>query len=281
MFLVPLVVLTVALLYGYTPTMVAVYGCLAVLAVALLRASTRIGPVGLVKVLSETCYRMVPVAGACAAAGLVIAGITMTGLAAKFAHVIYGITDAQLLPTLLIAAALTTVLGMGMPTPSAYILAAALMAPMIEKLGVPLLETHMFILYYAVMSALTPPVAVAAYAAASIADDNPLYIAGLAVKFALAAFVVPFVFVYAPELLLDGPWHATLATLGTAIPGFIILAAAIEGFMFRRLAGWERMLLAAAGFMLVLPSMHLAVIGALAYAAFAAHWWLRGRRAAS
>ena len=280
MFLVPLVVLTVALLYGYTPTMVAVYGCLAVLAVALLRASTRIGPVGLVKVLSETCYRMVPVAGACAAAGLVIAGITMTGLAAKFAHVIYGITDAQLLPTLLIAAALTTVLGMGMPTPSAYILAAALMAPMIEKLGVPLLETHMFILYYAVMSALTPPVAVAAYAAASIADDNPLYIAGLAVKFALAAFVVPFVFVYAPELLLDGPWHATLATLGTAIPGFIILAAAIEGFMFRRLAGWERMLLAAAGFMLVLPSMHLAVIGALVYAAFAAQWFWRGRRAA-
>ena len=281
MFLVPLVVLTVALLYGYTPTVVAVYGCLAVLGVALLRASTRIGPVGLVKVLSETCYRMVPVAGACAAAGLVIAGITMTGLAAKFAHVVYGITDAQLLPTLLIAAALTTVLGMGMPTPSAYILAAALMAPMIEKLGVPLLETHMFILYYAVMSALTPPVAVAAYAAASIADDNPLYIAALAVKFALAAFVVPFVFVYAPELLLDGPWHATLATLGTAIPGFIILAAAIEGFMFRRLAGWERLVLAAAGFMLVLPSMRLAVIGALAYAAFAAHWFWRGRRAAS
>jgi len=101
------------------------------------------------------------------------------------------------------------------------------------------------------------------------------------VKFALAAFVVPFVFVYAPELLLDGPWHATLATLGTAIPGFIILAAAIEGFMFRRLAGWERVLLAAAGFMLVLPSMHLAVIGALVYAAFAAHWFWRGRRAAS
>jgi TRAP-type uncharacterized transport system fused permease subunit len=252
-----------------------------VLAVALLRASTRIGPVGLVKVLSETCYRMVPVAGACAAAGLVIAGITMTGLAAKFAHVVYGITDAQLLPTLIVAAAITTVLGMGMPTPSAYILAAALMAPMIEKLGVPTLETHMFILYYAVMSALTPPVAVAAYAAASIADDNPLYIAGLAVKFALAAFVVPFVFVYAPELLLDGPWHATLATLGTAIPGFIILAAAIEGFMFRRLAGWERLLLAAAGFMLVLPSMRLAVIGGLVYAAFAAHWFWRGRRAAS
>ncbi|HEX7053632.1 MAG TPA: TRAP transporter fused permease subunit [Burkholderiales bacterium] len=280
LFLVPLAVLTVALLYGYTPTMVAVYGCLAVLAVAMLRASSRIGPLGVARVLSETCYRMVPVAGACAAAGLVIAGITMTGLAAKFAHVVYGITHAQLLPTLLVAAAITTVLGMGMPTPSAYILAAALMAPMVEKLGVPTLETHMFILYYAVMSALTPPVAVAAYAAASIADDNPLYIAGLAVKFALAAFVVPFVFVYAPELLLDGPWQATLLTLGTAVPGFIIMAAAIEGFMFRRLAAWERLLLGAAGFALVLPSLQLAVIGALVYAAFAGRWFL-ARRAAS
>ena len=279
LFLVPLVVLTVALLYGYTPTMVAVYGCLAVLAVSVLRPSTRVGPIALVKVLSETCYRMVPVAGACAAAGLVIAGITMTGLAAKFSHLVYGITGAELLPTLLVAAAVTTVLGMGMPTPSAYILAAALTAPMVEQLGVPTLVTHMFILYYAVMSALTPPVAVAAYAAASIAEDNPLYIAALAVKFALAAFVVPFVFVYAPALLLQGEWQDTLLTLGTAIPGFIILAAAIEGFMFRPLAPWQRLLLAAAGFALVLPSMRLAVIGAGVYAAFAAHWFLRGRRA--
>ncbi|HUF82357.1 MAG TPA: TRAP transporter large permease subunit, partial [Burkholderiales bacterium] len=268
-----------ALLQGYTPTMVAVYGCLAVLGVAMLRAATRIGPLGLVRVISETCYRMVPVAGACAAAGLVIAGITMTGLAAKFAHIVYGITDAQLLPTLLIAGALTAVLCMGMPTPSAYILAAALMAPMVEKLGISVLGTHMFILYYAVMSALTPPVAVAAYAAASIAEDNPLHIAALAVKFALAAFIVPFVFIYAPELLLDGPWHATLLTLGTAIPGFIILAAAIEGFLFRPLGAWQRLALGAAGFALVLPSMQLALAGIAVYAAFLAHWYFRGRRA--
>lgn len=281
MFAVPLVVLTAALLYGYTPTMVAVFGCLAVLAVATLRARTRVGPRALVKVLSETCFRMVPVAGACAAAGLVIGGITMTGLAAKFAHIVYGITDAQMLPTLAIAAALTIVLGMGMPTPSAYILGAALMAPMIEKLGVSTMATHMFILYYAVMSALTPPVAVAAYAAASIAEDNPLYIATLAVKFALAAFIVPFVFVYGPELLLEGPWHATLVTLGTAAVGLVVLAAAIEGFMFRPLAAWQRIVLAAAGFVLVLPSMHLALVGGAVAAAFVLHGYLRERRAAN
>jgi len=278
LFIVPLAVLTAALLYHYTPTMVAVFGLLAVLAVAMLRAKTRVGPGDLIDVLAETCYRMVPVVGACAAAGLVIAGITMTGLAAKFAHLVYGVTDAQLLPTLLVAAALTIVLGMGMPTPSAYILAAALVAPMIEKLGVSLLATHMFILYYAVMSALTPPVAVAAYAAAPLADDNPLYIAALAVKFALAAFLVPFVFIYGPELLLEGPWHATLITLVTAIAGLVVLAAAIEGFLFRPLAAWQRLSLAAAGFALVLPSTHLAAAGTVVVAAFIGHWRLRGKR---
>jgi TRAP-type uncharacterized transport system fused permease subunit len=100
------------------------------------------------------------------------------------------------------------------------------------------------------------------------------------VKFALAAFVVPFVFVYAPELLLQGPWHATLLALGTAVPGFIILAAAIEGFLFRPLAGWQRLLLGAAGLALVLPSMRLAVIGALVYAAFAGYFFVQHRRGA-
>jgi hypothetical protein len=103
-------------------------------------------------------------------------------------------------PTLLITAALTVVLGLGMPTPSAYILGAAMMGPILAELQVPTLSAHMFILYYAVMSALTPPVAVAAYAASSIAEDNPLHIALLAVKFALAAFIIPFAFVYGPDL---------------------------------------------------------------------------------
>ena len=133
MFLLPLMVLTVALLCGYTPTMVAVYGAVAVILVSWLRAETRIGPLKLWNALAETTYRMVPVAGATAAAGLVIAGITMTGLAAKFAHVVYGITNANLFTTLIVAAMLTTILGLGMPTPSAYILAAVLIGPLVTN----------------------------------------------------------------------------------------------------------------------------------------------------
>ncbi len=257
LFFVPLAALTVALLQGYTPTYVAVVGSVVVVAVALVKKHTRIGIIGIGKVLVETCYRMVPVAGATAAAGLIIGGITMTGLAGKFAHVVYGITDAQLLPTLGLTAALTVVLGLGMPTPSAYILASALMAPILSQLGVEILQAHMFVLYYAVMSALTPPVAVAAYAASSIAEDNPLYIAVLAVKLALAAFIIPFAFVYGPALLMIGSaWEIVLAAV-TAALGLVLIAAAIEGYLARPLAAWFRWPLGLAGLGLVFPDIEI------------------------
>ncbi|HIF58974.1 MAG TPA: TRAP transporter fused permease subunit [Rhodospirillales bacterium] len=259
LFVVPLVVLTTALIMGYTPTMVGIMGTVAVLAVSIFKASTRIGPVGLAKALSETCYRMVPVAGACAAAGLIIGGMTMTGLAGKFAHLVNGLTDGHMFLTLLVTACLTVVLGLGMPTPSAYILSAALMTPILSEIGVPTLPAHMFVFYYAVMSALTPPVAVAAYAASSIAEDNPLLIAVMAVKFALAAFIVPFAFVYGPELLMIGPWYLTAISFITAVIGLILIAAGLEAYFHKHLVAWERLLFILIGFGLVIPDLYAAL----------------------
>lgn len=255
LFIVPLAVLTTALIMGYTPTMVGIMGTVAVLVVSVFKASTRIGPFRLAQALSETCYRMVPVAGACAAAGLIIGGMTMTGLAGKFAHLVNGLTDGHMFLTLLVTAALTVVLGLGMPTPSAYILSAALMTPILTEIGVPTLPSHMFVFYYAVMSALTPPVAVAAYAASSIAEDNPLLIAVMAVKFALAAFVVPFAFVYGPELLMIGPWYIIGFSFITAAIGLILLAAALEGYLEDHLPLWYRLVLGLAGFGMIMPNI--------------------------
>ncbi len=253
LFIVPMAILVWALLAGYTPTMVAVFGTLSVLAVASLRADTRIGVATAYKILAETAMRMVPVAGACAAAGLVIAGITMTGLSGKFGHLVYAVTGANVFPTLLLSAGLTILLGMGMPTPSAYILAAVLIGPLLGPMHIGLLPGHMFLLYFAVMSALTPPVAVAAYAASSIADDNPLAIAGHAVKFALAALVVPFTFVYGPELLWQGPLWQTVITFATGAAGLILLAMAIETYELVCAEWWSRLLIAVAGFCMITP----------------------------
>jgi TRAP transporter 4TM/12TM fusion protein len=263
MFLIPLVVLTVALLYGYTPTMVAVFGGVTVIAVAAFRSATRIGPVRLWQALAETTYRMVPVAGATAAAGLVIAGITMTGLANKFAHIVYAITSADQFLTMVVAALLSIVLGLGMPTPSAYILAAVLIGPLMNQVGVDTLAGHMFILYYAVLSAITPPVAVAAYAASSIAGANPITIAGHAVKFALAAFLVPFIFVFGPELLWQGALWKTALTFVTAAVALVLLSGAIEHYEKWADAWWARWMLAIGAIFMITPSRWAEAVGVL------------------
>ena len=208
------------------------------------------------EVLSETCLRMVAVAGACAAAGLVIGGITMTGLASKFSHLVFLLSGASVFMSLVLAAALTILLGLGMPTPSAYILAAVLVAPVMQDLGIAPMAGHLFLLYFAVMSALTPPVAVAAYAASAIADENPLTIAAGAVKIAIAAFLVPFCFVFNQALLLDGTaLEIVFATVSAAL-GLIAVAIAIEGFLWRPLSPLPRLALAASAvlFLFVEPA---------------------------
>jgi TRAP transporter 4TM/12TM fusion protein len=281
MFLVPLVVLTWALLAGYTPTMVAVFGAITVVIVAAFRASTRMGPVMLWRALAETTFRMVPVAGATAAAGLVIAGITMTGLAQKFAHIVYAITNADQFLTMVVAAALSIVLGLGMPTPSAYILAAVLVGPLMNQVGVNMLAGHMFLLYYAVLSAITPPVAVAAYAASSIAEANPMAIAGHAVKFALAAFVVPFIFVFGPELLWQGALWKTGLTFVTAAVALVLLSGAIEHYEKWADAWWARWMLAIGAIFMITPSRWAEGIGILlVIAAIVATRTLRARKSA-
>jgi TRAP-type uncharacterized transport system fused permease subunit len=193
----------------------------------------------------------------------VIAGLTMTGLAAKFAHVIYAMTEANQFIALAVGAALTLVLGLGMPTPSAYILAAVLMGPLMNQLHIDPLPGHLFLLYFAVMSAVTPPVAVAAYAASAIAECNPMAIAGHAVKLCLAAFVVPFVFVFGPELVWQGPLWKTAITFGTAAIALILLAAAIENYAKWCNSRWTRALLAVGALCMITPDMRLTGIGVI------------------
>lgn len=260
-FLVPLVVLTWALLAGYTPTMVAVYGSLGVIAVSFWRRDTWLTPRKLWDALAETTYRMVAVAGATAAAGLVIGGLSMTGLDLKVAHLIYAITFKDQFLTLVVGAILAVILGLGMPTPSAYILAAVLLGPVMTQIGIDRMAGHLFLLYFAVMSALTPPVAVAAYAASSISGANPLATAGHAVKFALAAFVVPFVFVFGPELLWNGPLWKTGVTFITAAIALVMLAASIEHYDKWVDKWWQRILLAIGALFMLAPPLWSVGIG--------------------
>ena len=193
-FMLPIIGIVVALLSGYSPTFTAGIGVLSVIVASTLLKATRLSIWQVIEGLGETTLRILPVAGACAAAGLVIGGLTMTGLGMKSANLILVISDSQPILTLLIAAVVTIILGLGMPTPSAYILAAVLVGPALAQLGYPILQSHMFLLYFAVLSALTPPIAVAALSAAAIAHEDPFKIAFTSVRLAAIGFLLPFAF---------------------------------------------------------------------------------------
>jgi len=272
LFIIPLVVISWALLEGYTPTYSAVYGVAAVLITSLFRRSTRLSPLAIFDVLSETSIRMVAVARACAAAGMVIGGITMTGLASKFSTLVFLISQSNLLISLIIAALLTTLLGMGMPTPSAYILAAVLISPVMARLGINEMAGHLFILYFAVMSALTPPVAVAAYAASAIADENPLVIAVHSVKIAIGAFLVPFAFISNQALLLDGTVFEIAYAVANALVGLFFIAVAVEGYLLSAIARGPRILFFLGGMLILFggPVVTVIALGGIALA-FAWH----------
>jgi TRAP-type uncharacterized transport system fused permease subunit len=174
------------------------------------------------------------------------------------------------------------VLGMGMPTTPAYILMTALLVPAIVKLGIPIPAAHMFAFYFAILSAITPPVALAVYAAASLAKADLWKTGWAAVRIGAAGFVVPFMFVYEPALMLmvkPGEWHvAVLATL-TATVGCVTLAAGLYGYLLRTCAWWERAVLIAAAFLLIKPGWLTDLIGLGLLAAIVAYQTVANRRA--
>ena len=229
LFLIPLVTIVAMLLAGFTPLMTAGAGGISVVAASLIRARTRLTLWAIIEAFGETTLRILPVAGACAAAGLVIGGLSMTGLGMKIASLIVELSAGKVYITLALAAVVTIILGMGMPTPSAYILAAVLVGPALTDIGLPLLVAHLFLFYFAVLSALTPPIAVAALAAATIADDDPFLIAFHAVRLAVVGFFLPFAFVWNPAFLGQGePLSVALAVFGGSAAA-LALALAVEG----------------------------------------------------
>ena len=267
-YLIPLFILIYFLFQGYTPSTIAVAAIAATLVVSWFKRSTRLGLRDLIGAFTTTVFMMVSLAAAVAAAGLVIGAIDLTGLAGKFTYLIFSLTGGLLIPALLVAMLISVLLGMGMPTPAVYVMTAALVAPPLLALGVPLLEAHLFLVYFAAMSAITPPIAVAAFTAAPIANANPMKIGWQAVRLAAVGFVFPFIFVFRPGLLMQG---STLQILDAFVSGVIVafaLAAAVEGWFGRGpLSWWERGVLLALGIFVIYPNLITTIIGAVAIAA--------------
>ncbi|MBI4271890.1 MAG: TRAP transporter permease [Candidatus Rokubacteria bacterium] len=257
----PVIVLIALLLWGYTATYAAIVVSALVIPVSWMRRETGIRWRACLEALREGAEHTVPVAMACASAGIVIGIVLQTGLALRFTSFLIQVAAGHLVLALLITMVAGVILGMGMPTTPAYIMQAALLIPAIIKLGVPPIAAHMFAFYFSCLSAVTPPVALAVYAAASIGRAG-LWGAGIqALKFAAAGFIVPYFFVYSPALLFQGTWGETLSVLVTGTLGVIALAAGLEGQFLRPATWFERGLFIAAALLLIDPNVTTDLVG--------------------
>jgi TRAP transporter 4TM/12TM fusion protein len=258
---VPLGVIFVLLLQGFTATYAAIVSTVSVILLSWVRPESRITLRKAIDALRDGAEQTVPVAMATAAAGIVIGVVLQTGLAIRFTSFLVGISGTSLLLALFITMAAAIILGMGMPTTAAYIMLAALLIPALIKLGVTPMAAHMFGFYFACLSAVTPPVALAVYAAASISKSS-LWAAGWqAVKFAAAGFIVPYFFVYNPALLFAAPWTEIGRAVLTGTIGVIALAAGLEGYFIRVARPWERAIFIAAAFCLIDPALVTDLVG--------------------
>ena len=276
---IPIAVVLAGLIYGYSAPLCALAATLSCIPVAMLRKSTRKGISWRTVwgALEDGAKNSVAVAMACACAGIIIGVITQTGAAINFTAVVVGLAQEMLVLALILTMLAGIVLGMGMPTTPAYIVMVSLLVPAIIKLGAIPPAAHMFAFYFAILSAITPPVALAVYAAAGLAKANLWETGWVAVRVGAAGFVVPFMFVFEPSLLMIGDWTVILHSFATATIGTICLAAGLFGYLFREARIWERVALVAAAVLLIKPGLITDLIGAALLLVVVACQLLAGR----
>ena len=260
---IPIIVLIVMLVMGFTAMKAGFYSIIFVVLISAIQKDTRMGIKSILLAMEKGAKAVLPIAAACACSGIVVGVLTLTGLGLKISYLLVELAQGSLPILLLLAMLVSIILGMGITTTAAYLLVAIVVAPVLVRMGVPELAAHMFVFYYAVISTITPPVALAAYAAAGIADTDPFKTALVGFRVGIAKFVAPFYLIYRPDILLVSadPFKAIYALLMSFL-GIWALAASACGYAFRELRLHERLLLFA-GIPLTIPySFTWNIIGA-------------------
>jgi TRAP transporter 4TM/12TM fusion protein len=259
---VPILVIVYFMIGGYTPMLACLYAIASVLPMSFLRKESRMDLKKILRALEGGARNMLAVAAACACAGIVVGIINLTGLGLKFTGLMLDVAGGSLAPALLLTMLTGIILGMGLPTTAAYIVQAALLIPGLIKLGVPVIAAHLFVFYFAIISAITPPVAMAVYAAAGIGGSNVWKTGIQAVRIGATGFVVPFMFVYGPSLLLIGSWWEVATTILSASLGVILLSAGLMGWFMGETRRWQQVVLVAAAILLIKPGVATDLVGA-------------------
>lgn len=259
----PVLAIVALLLYGLTPLYAAFFTILITIAVSHLRRETGITFAGIIHALESGAKGAVGVAMACAVVGFVVGVSSLTSLGLTFGNNILNLSQNNTLITLILTMITMLILGMGLPTTACYIVGATIAAPPLVKLGVEPIVAHFFVFYFACLSNLTPPVCLAAFTAAGIAGAPPYKVGWTSTRLGVAGFLVPFLAVYSPMLMLAGKYttFSLIAAIVTAIVGVVMLSAALEDWLLRRCAIWERAILLVCSLMLMIPGQFTDVIG--------------------
>jgi len=277
--LLPLVILIYLLITGSTAMKAGFYAVVAVVAVSAIQKSTRMNIDSVFQAMEDGAKAMLVILCACASSGIIIGVLTATGMALKIASLLITVSHGSVIIMLILAMCACVLLGMGVTTTAAYLLVAILISPALVRMGIPILPAHIFVFYFAVVSTITPPVCLAAYAAAGIAESDPFKTGLTAWRVGIAGFVVPFFLIYRPEitLLMGHPWQIVTGLIITAF-GVFFLDSAATGYLFGRLKLYERLVLSACVLLLIRPGLIINIASVLIILFIAFLNWSRVRR---
>ncbi len=261
--LIPLIIVLVCLMVlMMSAYRAAMYGIISLVVASWLSKESRMGVKAIAQTLSKGARGAMEIIATCAAAGIIVGVLTQTGLGQKFAMIIFAYSKGNLLLALIFTMIIAIVLGMGMPTTAAYAISASVLAPaLVREFQVVPIAAHLFIFYYACLSALTPPVALASFAAAAIAGERPWPVGFQSMRFAIAGFIIPFMFIYGPAMVLNGTAWEIVQVIVTGLLGTLALAAAAQGWLLLRLNMVQRAVMLAGALALIKPGLVTDVIG--------------------
>lgn len=262
--LIPVILIIIFLMQGWSPLKASFYAVVSLAGLVLVLGKNSLA--GFVRIVADSlegaARTIVPVTVATSCAGIIVGIVLMTGLGSRMTDIILAISGDRINIALILTMVLALILGMGMPSSSAYIIMAALLAPALVAMGIGLIAAHMFVFYFACLSAITPPVAIASYAAAAISQANPMQTGWAAVRMAMPSFIVPFMFVYSPSLLLIGPWSTILTTIPTAMLGVYAFAISMNGYWNKSILNWYlRTIMSVVAILLIIPGIKTDLLG--------------------
>ncbi len=264
--LLPILAVIFLLMSGMTVVRAALWSIVVTIGVSAIRKETRISFKDAIDALVDGARTALGVAAATAAAGIIVGVVTKTGLGLKLANGLLDIAGGALIPTLMLTMLAALVLGMGSPTTANYVITSTIAAPAIILLGVPDLPAHLFVFYFGIIADITPPVALAAFAAAGVSGGDPIKTGVNSSKLAIAAFIIPYMFVLSPELLMiDTTWYYLIWVVFTALAGMTAIGAGVIGYWFRRLSWYERILSLIGGILLIYPEGFSDIVGLIMF----------------